>query len=75
VGAVVTVRAGGRDLVRLVESASGYLAQSSRTLLFGLGDAANVERCTIRWPGGATQTVSSVEVDSLGEVVELPGSR
>jgi hypothetical protein len=57
VGALVTLRAGGRTLVREVQASGGYLSQSSKTLHFGLGDAAAVESCEIRWPSGARQTV------------------
>jgi hypothetical protein len=57
VGALVTMKAGGRTLVRQVQAAGGYLSQSSRTLHFGLGDAKSVDSCEIRWPSGARQAV------------------
>ncbi len=57
IGAVATVRSGGRTLVRAVETSNGYLAQSSRTLLFGLGDASGPAEVEVAWPGGAKTKV------------------
>jgi enediyne biosynthesis protein E4 len=70
IGALVTVRAGGRTQVRQVESASGYLAQSTRTLLFGLGDAAALESCEIRWPSGRVQQLAGLRLDAVNAVTE-----
>ncbi len=70
IGAIVTVRAAGRPHVRIVESSSGYLSQSSRTLHVGLGDAAEVESVEIVWPGGARQTVRGLAADRVHEIVE-----
>jgi hypothetical protein len=70
IGAVVRLTVGKRVLVRQVHAAGGYLAQSSRTLHFGLGDAASIDRCEIRWPGGAVQVVPPPAINRLHEVVE-----
>ncbi|MBS1818141.1 MAG: VCBS repeat-containing protein [Acidobacteria bacterium] len=56
-GAVVTVRAGGRDQVQVHDGKSGYLAQSIVPLYFGLGEASEAERITVRWPSGQQQQV------------------
>ena len=55
IGAVVTVEAGGRRQVRVAQAGSGYASQSSSRLHFGLGDAARIERLTVRWPQGDTE--------------------
>lgn len=70
VGALVRVRAGGRTMVRQVQSSGGYLAQSSRTLHFGLGGAAEIERCEVIWPGGKVQQVPSPKIGAVNEVTE-----
>lgn len=70
VGAVVRIQVGGRTLVRQVDAAGGYLAQSSKTLHFGLGKATRVDRCEVRWPNGRVQTLSGVEVNRIHSVVE-----
>jgi hypothetical protein len=73
VGAVATVRAGGRVQVRQVDAASGYLSQSSKTLYFGLGGAGAVESCEVRWPSGAVQRVDAVKLSAVNVVVEAGG--
>jgi len=56
-GARVEVTAGGRTFVRYHDGKSGYLAQSSAPLYFGLQGADRVERVVVRWPSGRTDTV------------------
>jgi hypothetical protein len=55
VGARVTVRlADGRQQTAEVGAGSGYLSQSSATLVFGLGRTGWAERIEVRWPDGET---------------------
>ena len=68
IGAVVRLTVGGRTLVRQVQSSGGYLAQSSKTLHFGLGAATKIDRCEIRWPGGRLQVVEHPEVGKLNRI-------
>jgi hypothetical protein len=70
VGALVTIRAGGRTLVRQVQAAGGYLSQSSKTLHFGLGDASKIDACEIRWPSGLVQKLDAPAIDRLTDVTE-----
>ncbi|NKB88052.1 MAG: hypothetical protein GKS06_07525 [Acidobacteria bacterium] len=56
-GATVTVTAGDTTYTQVHDGKSGYLAQSSVPLYFGLGHAANVERVEVIWPGGRRQTL------------------
>jgi hypothetical protein len=71
VGAVVTLKVGARTLVRQVESTGGYLSQSSKSLHFGLGDEARIDRVEIRWPGGTQTIFEGPAVDRLHEVSEF----
>lgn len=57
-GATVKVHCGEKTYVRYLDGKSGYLAQSSMPLYFGLGDADKVDRIDIRWPSGSTQTIT-----------------
>jgi len=68
VGAVVRLYRGDRVLVRHVQAAGGYLAQSTKTLYFGLGKGGAPERAEIRWPSGKTQTI---ETPAPGEVHQV----
>jgi hypothetical protein len=69
-GAIVKVRSDARWIVRQVSSATGYLAQSSRTLHFGLGDSASIDAVEIRWPSGLVQSLPPPPVDAVHVVVE-----
>ena len=70
VGAVVRVYQGDRVLTRQVPAASGYLSHSSRTLHFGLGDRAAIDRVEVTWPGGFVQKLGPVAANARHEVVE-----
>ena len=63
-GARVTVTAGGRTQVREVKSGSSYLGQNDLRVQVGLGEATRVERIDVRWPGGRTETIRDVAVES-----------
>ncbi|MGB0685386.1 MAG: ASPIC/UnbV domain-containing protein [Planctomycetota bacterium] len=52
IGAEVLVEAGGRTQRRPLLAGDGFLCQSSKTLFFGLGDAAAIDRLAVRWPDG-----------------------
>ena len=60
IGARVIVTAGGRAQTRDVRRGSSYLASHDPRALFGLGDAAVVDRVHIRWPGGREQTFHDI---------------
>jgi hypothetical protein len=70
IGAVVRVHQGERILTRQVLGGGGYLAQTSRTLHFGLGDRAKVERVEVAWPGGKRQEVTGLALNRVHDVVE-----
>ena len=48
---------GEPPLVRTVRAGTGYLAQSSRELHFGLGSTARITGITIQWPAGGHQPI------------------
>ncbi len=60
-GARVIAEVGGRKIVRMVTSGSSYLSSSDRRILIGLGDAAKIDRLTIRWPSGKSQTTENID--------------
>ncbi|MBN9122238.1 MAG: CRTAC1 family protein [Planctomycetes bacterium] len=53
IGAVVTVRAGGRTLVRYLSGGGSYYSAHDRRLLVGLGAAEAVDEVVVRWPNAA----------------------
>jgi len=56
-GATVKVRAGGKVFTQFCDGKSGYLAQSSLPLYFGLGEAAQADAVEVNWPSGRKQSV------------------
>lgn len=57
-GAEVTVVAQGIPRIQRLDGKSGYLAQSSLPLYFGLGDAETLEEVRVRWPSGLRQVIA-----------------
>jgi thiol-disulfide isomerase/thioredoxin len=70
IGAKVTVKAGGRVLKRCLLAGEGNLAQSSKVLHFGLGDASRIEQVTVDWPGGPPQTHRELAADARYLIVQ-----
>ncbi len=70
VGAVVEVHLGQERLIRAVSAGSGYLAQSSKWVHFGLGVRDRVDRIVVYWPGAERQELSGVDVDRRYRLVQ-----
>ncbi len=69
-GAVVTVTAAGRRLVRERVGGASYLAAHDPRILFGLGDAKKVDKVGVRWPSGATSVLENVPTGQYLRVEE-----
>jgi hypothetical protein len=63
IGARVQVAVGKQTLLREVHSASSYLSASDLRLHFGLGAHERIDRLTVRWPSGLTQTMEDVRAN------------
>ncbi len=63
IGALVTVEVGGRRQVAEVRSGGSYISHNDMRVHFGLGTATTVDRLTIRWPNGLTETVKALAAD------------
>ncbi len=55
IGAVVTIETDAGRQDRFVQAGSGFLAQHSKELFFGLGNATGAVIATVRWPSGLVQ--------------------
>ena len=60
IGAVVTVRAGGREQRRTVHAGEGYLASPSKRLHFGLA-GEELEEVRVLWPFGEERSYGALE--------------
>lgn len=76
VGAVVTVKAGGRTFVRHVKGGGSYYSAHDRRLLVGLGAAQRVDEIDVRWPNAkaATERFGPLAADAGYKLVEGSGA-
>ncbi len=63
IGASVTVETETGRQTRLLQAGSGFLAQHSKELFFGLGTTQGPIRATIRWPSGLQQDLPTLPVN------------
>jgi MYXO-CTERM domain-containing protein len=75
IGARVTVTAGGQTMMRQVEGGKGTTTQSSLTLHFGLGAAAEADEVVIDWPSfpAYQERFTAVRGDRTATFVEGAG--
>ena len=74
IGATATLRAPRTRPNRTVEGSSGAYGQDSLTLEFGLASRPGPFTVAVRWPSGATQTVTGIGPDQHLVITE-PGGR
>lgn len=55
-GAVITVQAGSRRLMRTIHPASSYLSSSDPRAHFGLGATKTIDGLKVRWPDGTEES-------------------
>ncbi len=64
IGTRLEIQAGGRTQIGVVRRGGAFLSASDLTLHFGLADASSIDRVTIRWPGGRSQTHARLPVNA-----------
>ena len=70
IGAAITLEAGALRQTRYCQAGSGFLAQHSKEVCFGVGKAKGTVRATVRWPSGLTQSFEALPVDHSIELEE-----
>ena len=63
IGAHVQLFAGGRRQVRDILCGSSFLSSEDRRVHFGLGETAAIDSIKVRWPSGAVQRLTNVQVN------------
>jgi tetratricopeptide (TPR) repeat protein len=63
IGARIVVDTGTMRITRTLKAGSGFLAQHSKELHFGLGQTTPTVSATIQWPSGATQTLRDLPIN------------
>ncbi|MFK7819798.1 MAG: CRTAC1 family protein [Planctomycetaceae bacterium] len=70
VGSRVTATIGDRTIVRDLFPGSGFMANGSYTVWVGTGEATMIDKLTVRWPTGETQSHENLAVDQDVEITE-----
>ena len=70
IGAAVTVEAGELRQTKLLQAGSGFLAQHSKELFFGLGSHRDKIRATVQWPSGHMQHLEDLPANHRIQVEE-----
>jgi Flp pilus assembly protein TadD/peroxiredoxin len=70
IGAAITVETGRLRQTRFLQSGSGFLAQHSKEMFFGLGKPEGTIAATIHWPSGLSQRFDSLPPNHRIEIEE-----
>ena len=70
VGALVELWTNNRRQIKQVKAGSGYQSSNPKILHFGLGTNEIVDSLKVIWPIGSSEVISSIESNSLIDLVE-----
>lgn len=72
IGARVELTIAGRDapMVKMVQAGSGNLSQSTKRVMFGLGQSEKIKQVSVFWPSGKKQIFDDVSVNTRYKLVE-----
>ena len=70
IGTAITLETGGLTQTRCLQAGSGFLAQHSKELFFGLGKPEKEIRATVHWPSGLSQTFDHLPINHRIEIEE-----
>ena len=70
IGAAVVVESGALRQTKYLQAGSGFLAQHSKEIFFGLGKEEGTVRAMIRWPSGLSQEWNALPINRRIEIEE-----
>jgi hypothetical protein len=70
IGAKIKIKSNGIWQYRWVQSGTGFAAQNSFQLNFGLGSNKLIDSITIQWPSGIYQVLKNIQSDQLISIIE-----
>ena len=70
IGTTVVLTANGRTQTRQLTGGDGYQSSNERILVFGLGDATQVDSLDVRWLSGTKQQFTNVAADAEYRCIE-----
>ena len=63
IGAAITIESSVGRQTRTLQAGSGFLSQHSKDIFFGLGEATEPVRASIRWPSGLVQELHNLPIN------------
>ena len=69
-GASIRLKAGGREQVRSLRPATGFLSSNVPELCFGLGDGDEIESLTVLWQRGHVQRFTGLKAGQIYTITE-----
>lgn len=73
IGTIVKATCNGRTLTRQLTAGDGYFCSNERQVLFGLGDATQLDGLVVTWPSGRREEFPAVPAGSRLVLVEGRG--
>ncbi len=70
IGASITLEVGTLRQTKYLQAGSGFIAQHSKEIFFGVGKPEGTIRATVRWPSGLSQQFESIPVNHRIEIEE-----
>ncbi len=70
IGASLTLDAGDLHQTKTLQSGTGFLAQHTREVFFGLGKTSSTVNATVRWPSGLVQRFEALPRNHRIQLVE-----
>jgi Flp pilus assembly protein TadD/peroxiredoxin len=70
IGAAITVETGTMRQTKYLQAGSGFLAQHSKEVFFGVGKPQGTLRATIHWPSGVSQKFENLPINHRIEIDE-----
>jgi tetratricopeptide (TPR) repeat protein/peroxiredoxin len=70
IGTAITVEVGTLRQTKYLQAGSGFLAQHSKELFFGVGKPAGKIQATVRWPSGLSQKFEDIPANQRIEIEE-----
>ena len=67
---VVITLPGGETRTKSLHAGDGFLAQSSKWLHFGLGEAKRIESAAIFWPGDRSEVIDTIELNQFSTITQ-----
>ena len=70
IGAAIRLEAGASPQTRFLQAGTGFLAQHSKEIFFGVGEQMGPIRATVQWPSGLSQQFQDLPIGHRIEIVE-----